>query len=290
MKLNEFFVSGSNVNEDTSSDEFKKILKLFLPVAKDVLQLKKLPTIILRKFIKDDNQPTMGRFHNETYTLEIAIANRQPVDILRTLAHELVHAKQNEEHVEIDPTTGSPQENEAHKLAGIVMRHFNKMHPEYLKSEPISEGGNLAVGGHEAQQIDLKVHTRSYIVPILDKVLHAINTSFAQKYKAPLWKPALLQSRKFLSGSSLHSFDTNISDDEFIAKKPKVGDIDTQIDRNQEQNLEAFLTAVQGKMVGPAKCLGFSRGNEQLSSLWELKNPPIKVQIDFEFIGIEIYS
>jgi hypothetical protein len=287
MKLNDFISYRENITETIKSNDFKKILKVFLPIAKKIIQLDRMPEIILRKTIHDEQQPTMGRFNNETYSLELAIANRQPVDALRTLAHELVHAKQNEEHVNIDPTTGSPEENQANELAGIVMREFNKMHPEFLKLQPVQEGGNLAVGGHEAQQIDLKVHQRNYIVPVLDKVLHAINTSFAQSYKAPLWKPALLQSRKFLSGSSLHFFNTDISDDEFVAKKPKVGDIDTQVDKNQEQNLEAFLTSVQGKMVGPAKCLGFSRGNEQFSSLWELQNPPIKVQIDLEFVAYE---
>ena len=287
MKLNDFIQTRGPITETIDSGKFKEILKVFLPIAKKIIQLDEMPSIILRKTIEDNEQPTMGRFNNETYSLELAIANRQPVDALRTLAHELVHAKQDRSHVNIDPTTGSPEENQANEIAGVVMREFNKMHPEFLKMQPVQEGGNLAVGGHEAQQIDLKVHQRNYIVPVLDKVLHAINSSFAQTYKAPLWKPALLQSRKFLSGSSLHFFDTNISDDEFVAKKPKVGDIDTQVDKNQEQNLEAFLTSVQGKMIGPAKCLGFSRGNEQFSSLWELQNPPIKVQIDLEFVAFE---
>ena len=287
MKLNDFIQSSKPITETIDSDKFKEILKVFLPIAKKIIQLDKMPEIVLKKIIHDEEQPTMGRFNNETYSLELAIANRQPVDALRTLAHELVHAKQHRNHVNIDPTTGSPEENEANELAGVVMREFNKIHPEFLTLQPVQEGGNLSVDGQDAQQIDLKVHQRNYIVPVLDKVLHAINSSFAQIYKAPLWKPALLQSRKFLSGSSLHFFNTDISDDEFVAKKPKVGDIDTQVDRNQEQNLEAFLTSMKGKMVGPAKCLGFSRGNEQFSSLWELQNPPIKVQIDLEFAAFE---
>ena len=287
MKLNDFIQSREPITETIDSDKFKEILKVFLPIAKKIIQLDKMPEIVLKKTIHDEEQPTMGRFNNETYSLELAIANRQPVDALRTLAHELVHAKQDRNHVNIDPTTGSPEENQANEIAGVVMREFNKMHPEFLTLQPVQEGGNLSVDGHEAQQIDLKVHQRNYIVPVLDKVLHAINHLFAQQYKAPLWKPALLQSRKFLSGSSLHFFNTDISDDEFVAKKPKVGDIDTQVDKNQEQNLEAFLTSVNNKMVGPAKCLGFSRGNEQFSSLWELQNPPIKVQIDLEFVAFE---
>lgn len=277
----------AKTNEGIDSTSFKEILKVFLPIAKKIIKLDKMPAIILRKHISEEDQPTMGRFHNDTYELEVAIANRQPVDVLRTLAHELVHAKQNRDHVDIDPSTGSPEENEANVLAGIVMRHFNKMHPEYLKAEPISEGGNLAVGDVQAQQIDLKVHDRKFIVPVLDQLLQAINNSFAKTYKKPLWNPQLLQSKKFLSGSSLHFFNTDISDDEFVKRKPKVGDIDTQVNKESEAELEQFLTSVQGKTLGTAKLIGFQRGNEQFSSLWELQNPPIKVQIDLEFVGFE---
>ena len=289
MKLNNFFNAHSKqtVKEDIDSNSFKEILKVFLPIAKKVIKLDKMPAIILKKQLSDGEQPTMGRFHNDKYILELAIANRHPVDVLRTLAHELVHAKQNRDHVNIDPATGSPEENEANALAGIVMRHFNKLHPEYLKTEPISEGGNLAVGDVQAQQIDLKVHDRKFIVPILDQLLQSINNSFAKSYNTPLWSPQLLKSRKFLSGSSLHFFDTDIPDEEFVKRKPKVGDIDTQVNKESEGALEQFLTSVQGKTLGTAKLVGFQRGNEQFSSLWELQDPPIKVQIDLEFVAFE---
>ena len=152
----------------------------------------------------------------------------------------------------------------------------------------LSEGGNLSLpGGHAAQQIDLKVHNRSYIVPILDNLINSINNLYSQQYQTPLWDPKLIKQRAFLSGSSLHFFNTDISDEEFVAKKPKVGDIDTQVNKDFEGNLEQFLTANQNKIIGPAKLLGFQRGNEQFSSLWEFTDPPIKVQIDLEFVAFD---
>ena len=33
--------------------------------------------------------------------------------------------------------TGSPEENEANAMAGVIMRHFNKRYPEYLSIKPI---------------------------------------------------------------------------------------------------------------------------------------------------------
>jgi hypothetical protein len=156
------------------------------------------------------------------------------------------------------------------------------------RKKVLKEGGNLSVGGHDAQQIDLKVHNRSFIVPILDALLNNINNAFAKTYKKPLWQPQLLQSKQFLSGSSLHFFNTKgITDQEFVSKKPKVGDIDTQVNKENEQELEQWLSTSQGKMVGNAKFLGFQRGNEQFSSLWELQDPPIKVQIDLEFVAFD---
>lgn len=152
----------------------------------------------------------------------------------------------------------------------------------------LSEGGNLALpGGHEAQQIDLKVHNRGYIVPILNNLIHSINDAYAQQYQTPLWEPKLIQQRAFLSGSSLHFFNTDIPDDEFTRVKPKVGDIDTQVNKDYEANLNQFLAAHQNKVIGPATLLGFQRGNEQFSSLWEFTDPPIKVQIDLEFVAYD---
>jgi hypothetical protein len=146
-------------------------------------------------------------------------------------------------------------------------------------------GGNLELlGGHRAQNIDLKVHNRNYILPILNNLLQSINDAYAKQYHSPLWSSSLLQSKEFLSGSSLHFFNTSIPDNEFVIKKPKIGDIDTQINKEDEANVEEFLTSAQDKIIGDAKLLGFQRGNEQFSSLWEFKNPPIKIQIDLEFV------
>jgi hypothetical protein len=155
---------------------------------------------------------------------------------------------------------------------------------EFFKHSKLFEGGNLEIDGAQAQQIDLKVHNRAYIIPILNTLLNSINSEFQQSTGGPLWNPKVLKSRKYLSGSSPHFFNTDISDDEFERIKPKVGDIDTQVNKETEPQLSQWLESVKGQVVGNAKFLGYSRGNEQYSSLWELTDPPIKVQIDFEFV------
>ena len=164
---------------------------------------------------------------------------------------------------------------------------------EFFKSKKIiSEGGNLSSqspgwkGAQDvaADEIDLKVHNRSFMVGLLDKLLHDIDNAFKATYKKSLWSKELLQNKQFLGGSSLHFFNTKgISDEEFVKHKPKVGDIDTQTNKELEPEIEQFLNTITGKKVGDAVFLGFSRGNEQLNGLFQFEDPPIKIQIDFEF-------
>ena len=157
----------------------------------------------------------------------------------------------------------------------------------------LMEGGNLSLDNpddptkpHQADEINLKVHNRTYMVGLLNKMLHDISAVFQAKYKKPLWSANLLQSREFLSGSSLHFFNTNgISDEEFAKHKPKVGDIDTQVDDKLEPEVEEFLTAMTGKQIGDTKFLGFSRGTSQFNGLFQFQDPPMKIQVDFEFGG-----
>jgi hypothetical protein len=150
------------------------------------------------------------------------------------------------------------------------------------------EGGNLAIGPYQAQSIDLTAVERNTIIPKLNQLLLSIDNLYNQTYGEPLWGKKLLSTGGFLSGSSLHFFNLKgISDEKFVSKKPTVGDIDTMVDKNKEQNLQKLLLAYNEKQIGPAKLLGFKRGNEQFSALWEIDDPKLYVQIDFEFVEFE---
>ena len=126
------------ITESTQVD-MPNMFSDFLPVAMQVLKIDKLPKIRLEKHILDQEQPTFGRYVNDEVAIHLAVADRHPNDILRTLAHELVHFKQHTRgqlgtH---SGETGSPEENEAHQVAGIIMRHFNKKYPNYLSTKPL---------------------------------------------------------------------------------------------------------------------------------------------------------
>ena len=114
-------------------------LEDFLPMAMSHLNISVLPKITFQKDVYSAEHPTFGRFTNDSKVVFVDIENRHPNDILRTLAHELVHFAQNERG-ELDQhsgDTGSDAENEANATAGVIMRNFNKKFPEYLKLEPV---------------------------------------------------------------------------------------------------------------------------------------------------------
>lgn len=115
-------------------------LRDFLPIAVKHLKLDHIPKIKLEKHIEGTHVPTFGRFGNDTREISVVVSNRHPVDILRTLAHEMVHYKQ-ELLGQLDGDswhTGSPDEDEANAEGGVIMRLFNQAHPEYLDNAPIT--------------------------------------------------------------------------------------------------------------------------------------------------------
>jgi hypothetical protein len=122
-----------------NNDMFELFAK-FLPLAMQDLGLTDLPKIVPELRIEStDGQATFGRFVDGEMTIQLAMANRHPVDILRTLAHELVHYKQKTlGKIKHDSgETGSPEENQANTIAGIIMRHFNKEYPDAVNMQPI---------------------------------------------------------------------------------------------------------------------------------------------------------
>ena len=66
--------------------------------------------------------------------IKVYVKDRALVDIFRSIAHELVHHKQNIEgrisNVAENGSDGSLIENEANAMAGVMIRKFGKLHPE----------------------------------------------------------------------------------------------------------------------------------------------------------------
>ena len=126
------------------SDE--EILKDFVDFVTAELEIENMPAIKLRK---DPQWPvvhkTFGRYIDDRHMLEVAWGSRHIMDVLRTVAHELTHKHQHErEDVPASAgETGSEYENEANARAGILMRDYARLHPDYFavgQDDDIEEG------------------------------------------------------------------------------------------------------------------------------------------------------
>ena len=75
---------------------------------------------------------SFGTFNPENDKIWLYVGNRNMADILRTLAHELVHRKQHEDgRINYESgETGSEIENEANAQAGILLRNFGKLNKQ----------------------------------------------------------------------------------------------------------------------------------------------------------------
>jgi len=107
-------------------------IKPFLPFAQEELQINQLPTIKVVDRIPGADGTTFGCYRPEETTIYLVAKGRHSKDVLRTLAHELVHYKQDIQDQLHDESgvTGSEEENEANAMAGVVMRNYSEENPE----------------------------------------------------------------------------------------------------------------------------------------------------------------
>jgi len=119
-------------------DTTDNIVADFIDFAVNALELQSPPKVT---FTDDKelarNMHSLGAYQPKTDELLVVKGPRLMADILRTLAHKLVHRKQNE----LDPLgkedgeTGSPVENEANAAAGVLLRKFGEYRPEIFEED-----------------------------------------------------------------------------------------------------------------------------------------------------------
>ena len=140
--------------EPTPVPSDEEILKDFIDFCFKELKLKQMPTVKLRRDPEwSVRNKTFGRYINDQHLLEVAWGNRHIMDVLRTVAHELTHKHQHERDGQrMGPDageTGSPYENEANARAGILMRDYARLHPDYFavgQAEDLKEEIDKAYG------------------------------------------------------------------------------------------------------------------------------------------------
>lgn len=93
-----------------------------------------VPQIVFSEKKTEKDQHHTGRFQESNNTLYIYTHNRNTIDILRTVAHELTHYKQNLQGKlkRNQSFPGSPAEQEADSAAGYLVKIYGKKHPQIL--------------------------------------------------------------------------------------------------------------------------------------------------------------
>lgn len=209
---------GESINEAWTPDK-KQRIKDFALWAIKLLEIEQAPRITL---VGDTKTTALGYFDPETQNIVVSVKDRHQMDIMRTLAHELVHRKQNEAR-ELDGATGSTDENEANALAGVLLRYWGKMNPEQFNESwmriygtpnkklskkfsdleiAIMEGGNslpenFADGKNPQDKGDSKRHgiTKGMSIAQLKKIRSSDSASPRKKQLAH-WQINMRQGKK----------------------------------------------------------------------------------------------
>lgn len=133
MRSSEFLTENLNLKKANL------ILDKFVEFAASELDLKQLPEI---NFFTDTARSVKNRSFGGygDSSINITVVNRHIMDVCRTLAHELVHFKQDSEGRITSPddgADGSDIENEANAEAAVIMRKWGKMHPDLFNQPSI---------------------------------------------------------------------------------------------------------------------------------------------------------
>ena len=126
------FVPAKDWSRILKEETYKGVVDGFVDYCKDYLGLPEKPHVTI-SFDSGESveHRTFGHFDRDRKIVVYA-GGRHIMDVLRTLAHEITHFAQR--HTDgpesLDGTTGSPHENEANTVAGIILRNYAKEHPE----------------------------------------------------------------------------------------------------------------------------------------------------------------
>jgi hypothetical protein len=130
----ERFVPGPILHEGFTPQK-APLMKKFVDYACDRLNITEPKIVIINSPEYAPTNHSFGLYGNDSQRIKVVVHNRNMADILRTLAHELVHHQQNLQGRMYDGAgeDGSPIENEAHAVAGVIMREFGRENPEIFE-------------------------------------------------------------------------------------------------------------------------------------------------------------
>jgi hypothetical protein len=141
----------SNVINEGINNRKLNTVKSFVEYTTKRLKLKDKPKVKLLLDKEYSNQKaSLGGYSPDTKEIYVVVPGRLAADICRTIAHELVHRKQDElgliKNEEEAGKTGSPIENQANAVAGILLRDYGKINKEIYSEGKILKEGSVISG------------------------------------------------------------------------------------------------------------------------------------------------
>ena len=151
------------MNEGISESKQNSI-QHFVEFATERLKLKEQPKVNLisgREY--SEAKTSLGGYNPMTKEIFVVIDGRLTADICRTIAHEMVHRKQDElglvRNEVKDGADGSPIENQAHAVAGILMREYGRINKEIYNEDiniDVDKGDTVLMGKFKNKKVTVK--------------------------------------------------------------------------------------------------------------------------------------
>lgn len=112
-------------------EEQKELLNKFVKFVKNELDIQKMPTIKVQNNRNGLKTTANYDYTKENKIIKVCCKNRALVDVMRSIAHELVHHKQFEQgRLKVQPPDiGGEIEDEANAKAGQYIKMFAKEYP-----------------------------------------------------------------------------------------------------------------------------------------------------------------
>jgi hypothetical protein len=138
--------------EELSRKDFTGHLNSFIDFCCDKLSISDKPSLKFKEPTDQGEQPSFAAYAPGAREVHVMSKNRHPMDIFRSVAHELVHHKQNEEgrigkDIDKEGATGSDIENEANSRAGELMRWYGKANPQCFSMSYVTENKAIVLAG-----------------------------------------------------------------------------------------------------------------------------------------------
>ena len=174
---NQSMANAADLMKENISESKQQSIQKFVEYATKRLKLKETPNVTLVGGREYGNvKASLGGYSPEDKTIYVATEGRLTADILRTLAHEMVHRKQDEmgyikDSVK-DGADGSPIENQAHSIAGILMREYGRLNKQIYNEDvnvDVDKGDEVLMGKFKNKKVTVKdIGTDSHGMPTIN--------------------------------------------------------------------------------------------------------------------------